>query len=141
MTSDMTSQALAKKEAQKIFYKIESLVFDAVRVELKDEIDAIITYYLTEERKLVQKSAKQPRNENVTTSEASQETAKQTASKDSEKIPADEANDETGDDYAAIRQIIDDYIKQSLEEQAPAIIAETLSQALRAWDHNAKKPS
>ena len=98
MTSDMTSQALAKKEAQKIFYKIESLVFDAVRVELKDEIDAIITYYLTEERKLVQKSAKQPRNENVTTSEASQETAKQTASKDSEKIPADEANDETNDE-------------------------------------------
>ena len=98
---------------------------------------------------MVQKSAKQPRNENVTTSEASQETAKQTASKDSEKMPADEANGETGDetngeigdDYAAIRQIIDDYIKQSLEEQAPAIIAETLSQALRAWDHNAKKPS
>ena len=133
MTSDMTSQALAKKEAQKIFYKIESLVFDAVRVELKDEIDAIITYYLTEERKLVHKSAKQPRNENATKSE------------DSEKIPADEANDETGDetgdDYAAIHQIIDDYIKQSLEEQAPTIIAETLSQALRAWDHSAKKPS
>ena len=54
---------------------------------------------------------------------------------------ADEASDQTGDDYAAIRQIIDDYIKQSLEVQAPAIIAETRSQALRAWDHNAKKPS
>ena len=118
----MTIEQQAEKEAQKIFYKIENLVFDAVRVELKDEIDAIIDDHFAQERKLAQERAKQPRNENATSQGAKDKSL-------------------AADDYAAIRQIIDDYVRQSLEEQAPAIITKTLAHALSSEALTPKKPS
>lgn len=125
----MTSEQQAKKEAQKIFFKIESLVFDAVRAELQDEIDAIIDYHITQEKELAQQRTKTPRNENITASTTSREAA-------TKELAAS-----TTDDYATIRHIIDDYVRQSLEEQAPAIIAKILAQALASEALTAKEPS
>ena len=125
----MTSEQRAKKEAQKIFYKIESLVFDAVRAKLQDEIDAIIDHHIAQEKKLAKQRIKQPRNENITSRTTSQETA-------TKELAAS-----TTDDYATIRHIIDDYVRQSLEEQAPAIIAKILAQALASKAITEKEPS
>ena len=125
----MTSEQQAKKEAQEIFYKIESLVFDAVRAELQDEIDAIIDHHIAQEKELAHKRTKTPRNENITASTTSQEAATK------------ELGASTTDDYATIRHIIDDYVRQSLEEQAPAIIAKILAQALASEALTAKEPS
>ena len=128
----MTTEQKAEEEAQKIFYKIESLVFDAVRTELKDEIDAIIDHHFAEERKLAQQAAQHPRNENETSQDAKDEI-----------LAGDDytADDLAGDDYAAIRHIIDDYVRQSIEEQAPALIAKTLADALGIKAHTPKEPS
>lgn len=125
----MTSKTQAETEAQKIFYQIEGLVFDALRTELKEEIDAIITYRLAQERHLRQQRAKQPLNENNTTSMTAEDETSGTLAA------------ETADDYAAIRDIINAYVQQSLEDQAPAIIAKILEQALSSEAITAKELS
>ena len=125
----VTSKQQAEQEARAIFYKIEGLVFDAVRAELKDELEALIRHHFAQKRPLAPQDAKQPRNENRTATLTSGET--------SEAVPVAEE----GDDYAAIRHIITDYVRQSIEDQAPAIVAQTLAHALKAETVTTKKPS
>ena len=121
----MTTKQQAEKEARKIFYKIERLVFDAVRTELKDELDAMIREYFAQNRQMDQQKPKQPRNENRTQTMAAKE------------VPFVEGDD----DYATIRHIINDYIRHALEEQAPSIVAQTLAQALKTEAITTNRPS
>lgn len=102
----ITRQTQAKKEAQKIFSKIEGLVFEAIREDLKDDIEALVAAHIDENPHF---TAKHP--------EAAPPEAKQP-----EAFPQDASH--------KIRHLIEGYVQEVLEDQAPAIVARTLEEAL-----------
>ena len=101
ITQQITRQTQAKKEAQKIFSKIEGLVFEAIREDLKDDIEALVAAHIHENPHL---------------------TAKPPEAKQPEAFPQDASH--------KIRHLIEGYVQEVLEDQAPAIVARTLEEAL-----------
>ena len=98
----------AAEQARAIFYKIETLVYEAVRTEVDHEIEAAINAHF----------------------------ANNAADNTSHRNDDDDAaNDDIGAhsaDFAAIRHLISHYVIEVIEQEAPAIITKTLAKALRA---------
>lgn len=112
--ADQTTPYYHSAEARQIFVKIEKLAFDAIREELKDDVDAIIDNFMEEgeqahkEQSAPSKPAKAP-----TTPHPLQDLA---------QIKAE--------DYDILRDLISSQVQEVLEEEAPAIVRRILASAL-----------
>lgn len=93
----------ATKQARAIFYKIETLVYEAVRTEVDHEIEAAITAHFAK-----------------TTPPDNDETYEEN----------DRTNAAHHAEFAAIRHLISGYVAKVIEQEAPAIITKTLAKAL-----------
>ena len=98
----------AAEQARAIFYKIETLVYEAVRTEVDHEIGAAINAHFGN------RSAQNRPHRNDDDDAAP------------DGITAHSA------EFAAIRHLISSYVIEVIEQEAPAIITKTLATALRA---------
>ena len=101
----------AAEQARAIFYKIETLVYEAVRTEVDHEIEAAINAHFAN------KAAQNKPHRND----------------DDDDIAAnDDISGAHSAEFAAIRHLIASYVIEVIEQEAPAIITKTLAKALRA---------
>ena len=114
----MTSKpATADEQARLIFYKIETLVFDAVRQEFAEMTAPLIKAHLEEQ---ALKDAPNP------SGEAGTQTPHQNQH--------DNQQDNQQDPYQVIRALITGFVHEALEEQAPHNVAQILAKAFAATD-------
>lgn len=134
MTADniTKSDEQAKRDANQVFYKIEAMLFDAVREEFKDNtaladmIHSAITASQTNED--VASAVHHAETQEAKSLEAnSQEANSQEAN-----TQKDSAQEES---FAAIRDIITAYVIEAIEDQAPPLITKTLLHALSRTTH------
>ena len=99
----------AAEQARAIFYKIETLVYEAVRTEVDHEIEAAINAHFANS------AAHNTPHRNDDNNDVA-----------NDSIAAHSA------EFAAIGHLIAGYVIEVIEQEAPAIITKTLAKALRA---------
>ena len=107
-----TDSAKADEQARLIFYKIEGLVFDALRQELAEITAPLIREHLANQAAHADKPAGLPQSPHS-----------EVHTQDNHKDP-----------YHSIRNLITGFVQETLEEQAPQMIATILAKAFRASD-------
>lgn len=116
---------------QDILSKIEELLHEAVRKDIEISLSALIEQHLA--RLLAAQEAE--------TNTAPNDTEAPESAPSHPLAAQDEASPSDADEFEAIRQIITGFVTETLEEEAPAIIAATLTQALARTKASSPDPS
>ena len=126
-------RAQNERAARKIFYKIETLVFDAIRQELKTLTEPLIKERLADFEK--DPATRHHDSQTVSTPQITPEAEQQSLPKNNQENHQDNHQNP----HQAIRALITAFVIETLEKQAPDVIARTLAQAFASPDDTNSK--